>query len=259
MHLQIVSTQDTGLRGVDHLVFSAPEQLLLAAGDAVCRWDWQAGRQIAQAPAACPLHQVRAILATAASVQVIDNDPQRGETWLADLATGERRLIARGRQAYKAACSRPPAIIALGGNQRITLLSWPKRRLLGELAGHQDGVRDMTFSPDGRLLASIGGESEDEQHRDAVRLWDVQRCGELQSWLHHHLGSLAFHPSGGVIAVGCTAPAAIKLWDMRSGSVETDSSAAGLQWVNALAFSADGRHLCAGNHDGQLLIYHVDL
>jgi WD40 repeat protein len=177
-------------------------------------------------------------------------------TWLVDLGCGRRWLVARGQPAYSAACSTSLQTIALGGTARIRLLGWPGGRTLRELGGHNDGVRDMAFSPDGRTLVSAGGESEDEQHRDSVRLWDVRTGRELRSWLWHHIGAVAFHPGGRVVAVGCMMPGAIKLWHLDTDAVETVESA-DLGALSAACFSPDGSRLCVANRSGKLMMIEV--
>lgn len=201
-----------------------------------------------------PVHALRALIAAKETLLVIDSDSTN--VWLVDLSSGRRRLVARGLPAFTAACSTPLQTIALGGYKRIALLGWPSGRLLGELGGHTDGVRDMAFSPDACLLVSVGGESEDEQHRDAIRLWDVQRRTELRSWMWHHLGAVAFHPQGQTIAVGCMMPGAIKLWNVTSDTIETVDQA-DLGAISALCFSPDGSHLCAANRAGHLFLFEV--
>ena len=45
-------------------------------------------------------------------------------------------------------------------------LDYAKQLLLKTLEGHMDFVYDVAFSPDGRLLASVG--------RDALKVWSVE-------------------------------------------------------------------------------------
>ena len=175
--------------------------------------------------------------------------------WLLNLVSGQTQLMVKGYQAYKVACTVPLTLIALGGYARIAILKWPGGRLSGELTGHRDGVRDMAFSPDGHLLVSVGGESEDEQHRDAVRLWDVASFTQISYWMFRHVGAVAFHPRGQVIAVGCI-PAAVKMWSFGSGSIETENLTT-LGGIYALCFSPDGDYLCAANAEGQLALFKV--
>jgi WD40 repeat protein len=280
MRLTLTAVHDTRLRGLCRVAGGLPSSPLLLSthtGGEVWELDWQSKRIVRQYrpqrplvqrllhPASSaaspdgierPLHAVRAIALSEDGPKAIDSDVSNGQADLVDLFSGQRRLIARGDAVFTAACTAPLNMIALGGHARITLVQWPHGRTLGELAGHNDGVRDMAFSPDGRLLVSVGGESEDEQHRDAIRLWDVQSRAALRGWMWHHLGAVAFHPGGEIIAVGCMMPAAIKLWHLASDVVKTaEVEAPG--GISALCFSPDGQWLWAGEREGRVMLFTV--
>jgi WD40 repeat protein len=275
MPLTLAGVYDTGIRELYRLAGGPPSSpLVLCAhtGGNIWELDWQSRRIVrrycprrpllqrlrqsggAEDGVERPLHEVRAIVAAGEQLLVVDNNPHNGQTHLVDLRSGQSQVIFTGQAVYSAACTLPVQIIALGGHRRVTLVAWPGGRLRGELAGHNDGVRDMAFSPDGRLLVSVGGESEDEQHRDAVRLWDVQSLAERQSWMWHHLGSVAFHPAGQTIAVGCIMPAAIKLWDLACDTIETTAVEAP-RGITTLHFSPDGRQLWAGDREGRVFLF----
>lgn len=287
MTLTLAGTCDTGLRGLYRLAGDQPAgpiYLSLHARGDVWAFDWTAQRlqrlyrprrtplqrlhdhlrrrPIADGSQERPLHEVRSLILQPEGLLAVDDEPATQRTCLIDLHAVKASLLSSGLPAYTAACvaapssGSPAARAALGGHRSITLTRWPDGGVLGVLAGHNDGARDMAFSPDGRLLVSIGGESEDEQHRDAVRLWDVATLHEQQSWLWHHLGAVAFHPAGNVIAVGCMMPSAVKLWHLDSGGVETVAvDAPG--GIAALCFSAGGRWLWAGDRNGRLLLFAV--
>ena len=79
------------------------------------------------------------------------------------------------------------------------------------LTGHRGGVNSVVFSPDGKTLASGGGNFKGE-----VILWDVGRR-ELKAAFtansKHGINSVAFSPNGKLLATGSD-DHTVKLWDV---------------------------------------------
>ncbi|WP_145279392.1 serine/threonine-protein kinase [Tautonia plasticadhaerens] len=127
--------------------------------------------------------------------------------------------------------------IAAGGE---TLMVWEAAtgQHVRTLPGHTAGVRTVVFSPDGTLIASIGGDG-------FAKLWDTTNYRELHPALKAAKGrgfTVAFSPDGSRLATGGTDRAVI--WDVTTGSevfVLPDHDNA-----SDLAFSPDGRWLVTG-------------
>jgi WD40 repeat protein len=114
----------------------------------------------------------------------------------------------------------------------------------------------LAFSPDGQLVATWDGARDVELWRVAagLRHTTLQRSAGvpadssgLANWV------LAYGPKGLLLASGASAAhtkdVAVELWDpatRQGGRVWTGD----LDWISALAFSADGQFLAAGSWNG---------
>jgi WD40 repeat protein len=112
------------------------------------------------------------------------------------------------------------------------------------LAGHQNIVRAIAFSPDGsRLAVGTGGNSSQFVYR--VSLWDP-RDGTLMARseeLNAITWDVAFSPDGKWVAAALDT-GIVRIWTSDTLGHVTDLAHAGA--VNSLAFSPDGRLLAAG-------------
>jgi sugar lactone lactonase YvrE len=118
------------------------------------------------------------------------------------------------------------------------------------LTGHTAWVKSVSFSPDGRLLAS--GSLD-----DTIKLWRVAD-GSLVRTLTGHtrvVSSVSFSPDGRLLASGGWY-GTIKLWRVADG-LEVRTLTGHSDLVTSVSFSPDGRLLASGSGDDIIKLWRV--
>jgi RNA polymerase sigma factor (sigma-70 family) len=199
----------------------------------------------------------------------IGNDADTKTLRLMDVATGAEVRSFDGGGYVPTVCFSPDG---------KTLAAWhdtPDRHLvrlwdvatsreLCRYAGHQASGLALAFSPDGKLIASGGG---DVQRRDnAVHLWEAATGEIIRRFDGHHSGvsSLAFSPDGCKVASG-GGDATILIWDATAGPhqpvrTEKELEACWRTLANedaARAYEAVGALAAAGEQAVPLLEKHL--
>lgn len=136
------------------------------------------------------------------------------------------------------------------GLKPLTVKNAARITQIHALPKHEDVVRDVVFSPDGRLLAtSISG--------GHAFLWDTGSWEKVTSLSAHkyRVGSVAFSPDGQQIALAAS-DRTISIWDAETFSILTKFE--GHQdYVVDVAFSPDGQILASASHDGTIRLWDV--
>ncbi|MGB7442919.1 MAG: hypothetical protein WA919_17790 [Coleofasciculaceae cyanobacterium] len=115
------------------------------------------------------------------------------------------------------------------------------------LRGHQDNLRDVTFSPDGKLIATTGNDR-------TIKIWN--RTGKLLKTLRGHterIYAVSFSPDGKLLA-SASRDGTIKLWSLSGTLIRTLIGHS--DWVLDVSFSPDSERLASASRDHTVKIWH---
>lgn len=173
--------------------------------------------------------------------------------------TGAKVLQISSEDAYGVRVIGPIAFspegntVAIVSGTKVRVFDSTNGKVQWEIPETSSAATDITFSPDGRLVAVAYA-------RKFAKLWDVSTRKEFLS-LEGHSGrvlSIAMSPDGKWIATG-SQDKTIKLWDAATGK-EKYTLAGHRGFVLGLSFDPKGRFLTsiAGNGDRTVRIWDID-
>ncbi|WP_009631976.1 AAA-like domain-containing protein [Synechocystis sp. PCC 7509] len=114
------------------------------------------------------------------------------------------------------------------------------------LEGHLDSVNDVSFSPNGQIIASSSADG-------TIKTWRTN--GSLSKTLIGHTGginSISFSPDSQVIA-SASDDNTIKLW--RNDGIKTKTLIGHKQPVDSISFSPDGKFIVSGSWDNTVKLW----
>jgi WD40 repeat protein len=200
---------------IKSLAFSPDGQILVTGSDDLQVWNIEAGKSTS-----LPHHSnwIRS-LAFSPDGQTLasGSDDNIIEVWdCSPCKTTSRMYIIVGEHAHKGAIHSlafsPDSQILASGSYDDTVKLWDVNtgELLHTLTGHSNTVTSVTFSPDGRTLASAG-----LVYDQTIKLWDVATGEEINTLTGHSRSvvSISFSPDGKVLA-SASEDNTIKLWDV---------------------------------------------
>jgi WD40 repeat protein/energy-coupling factor transporter ATP-binding protein EcfA2 len=117
------------------------------------------------------------------------------------------------------------------------------------LGGHANSVNGVSFSPDGKMLASA---SDDY----TVKLWDTSTKKEIRTLTEHtnSVNGVSFSPNGKMLA-SASSDNTVKLWDTSTGQEIKTLTGGHKDAVNGVSFSPNGKMLASASSDNTVKLW----
>ena len=147
--------------------------------------------------------------------------------------------------------------LASSGYHEVNLWTLADGKVARRLRGLPERIYDIAYSPDGKWLATAGG---DPGQFGSVKLWEVAADGSAKP-VRELLESIdcvfavAFSPDNKTLAAA-GADRAVRIWDVATGK-ELALIEDHADWIFDVAFSPDGKRLASASRDKTAKVFDV--
>jgi WD40 repeat protein/energy-coupling factor transporter ATP-binding protein EcfA2 len=116
------------------------------------------------------------------------------------------------------------------------------------LGGHANHVNGVSFSPDGKMLASASSDK-------TVKLWDTSTGKQIKTLSGHTnpVNGVSFSPDGNMLA-SASRDNTVKLWDTSTGK-QIKTLKGHRNWVYSVSFSPNGKMLATASADSTVKLW----
>jgi WD40 repeat protein len=189
-----------------------------------------------------------------------------GKIWIWSVESGKQIRTIESKNWQTTLAWSPDGKYLASGWVNITIWDVATGQRVRNLEGHGDEIRSLSFSPDGRLLASAGLDK-------TARIWKVESGALLQtleptgfvyfssrgpvnSSIRVPVLAVAFSADGKQLATG-GADRLVRLWEVSSGK-PIRTLQGHTMTVTGVAFSPDGKRLATSSLDRTIRIWQLE-
>ena len=151
-------------------------------------------------------------------------------------------------------------MVSGGLNKEVNLWNIDLGAIVGKFLDLQYFVTEVSISPDGRFIASAGGDYAAK--KGELKLWDAQN-GQLiynLGWFgeghQHAVNSVDFSPNGKYLASG-SEDGTFKIWDAATGKELKDFTEPYTQ-ITKVRFSPDGEYVAISGKDKTVKLWEIE-